>query len=212
MANISRINGFRPVKHATGAPYNGQANIYAVLASDATALFVGDPVNLDGSAHVNGVPSVTKASATGQVLGVVVGIVPAKMDPVSGAMTAGAISLDTPQYRAASTFAYVLVCDAPDVYYEVEAVTGANASYTYLLADVGLNVGSTTVAGSTTTGASGSALDMSTKATTATLPWKIMGAAQRVDNETVSGTSTAVKLLVKLNQATLGGGTGATGV
>ena len=53
---------------------------------------------------------------------------------------------------------------------------------------------------------------MSTKLTTATLPWKILGAAQRVDNETVSGTSTAVKLLVKINQATLGNGTGATGV
>ena len=212
MANVSRIAGFRPVKHATGSAYTGQANIYAVLASDGTALFVGDPVNLDGSAHTNGTPSVTKATATGQVLGVVVGIIPAKMDPVSGAMSAGSVTLDTPQYRAASTFAYVLVCDAPDVYYEVEAVTGSNASYTYLLADVGLNVGSTTVAGSTTTGTSGSAVDMSTKATTATLPWKIMGAVQRVDNETISGTSTAVKLLVKLNQATLGGGTGATGV
>ncbi len=212
MANVSRINGFRPIKHATGAPYNGQSNIYAVLASDATALFVGDPVILDGSAHSNGVASVTKATATGTVLGVVVGIIPAKMDPVSGAMSAGSITLDTPQYRPASTFQYVLVCDAPDVIYEAEAATGANASYTYLLADVGLNVGSTTVAGSTTTGTSGSTLDMSTKATTATLPWKILGAAQRVDNETVSGTSTAVKLLVKINQATLGNGTGATGV
>lgn len=212
MPNTSRINGFRPVKHVTGAPYNGQANIYAVLASDATALFVGDPVNLDGSAHTNGIASVTKATASGQVLGVVVGIVPAKMDPVSGSMSAGAISLDTPQYRPASTFAYVLVADAPDIVYEVEACTGSNAAYTYLVADTGLNAGHTTVAGSTSTGTSAAALDMSTKATTATLPWKILGAAQRVDNETISGTSTAVKLLVKINQATLGGGTGATGV
>jgi hypothetical protein len=212
MANTSRINGFRPVKHVTGAPYNGQANIYAVLASDATALFVGDPVKLDGSAHTNGVASVTKAGTTDQVLGVVVGIVPAKMDPVTGAMSSGSISLDTPQYRAASTFAYVLVCDAPDMIYEVEQATGSNASYTFLVADIGLNAGHTTVAGSTTTGASGAALDMAGKATTATLPWKILGAVQRPDNETVSGTSTSVKLLVKLNQAVLGGGTGSTGV
>jgi hypothetical protein len=212
MANVSRINGFRPVKHVTGAPYNGQANVYAVLAADATALFVGDPVNLDGNAHTNGIASVTKATASGQVLGVVVGILPPKMDPVSGSMTSGSIALDTPQYRPASTFQYVLVCDAPDVIYEAEAATGANAAYTYLLADVGLNVGSTTVVGSTTTGTSGSCLDMSTKATTATLPWKILGASQRPDNETVSGTSTAVKLLVKINQAALGNGTGATGV
>jgi hypothetical protein len=212
MANTSRINGFRPVKHSTGAPYNGQANMYAVLSSDSTALFIGDPVKLDGSASAGGLASVTKAGATDQTLGVVVGIVPAKMDPVTGAMSSGAVLLDTPQYRAASTAAYVMVCDADDVIYEVEQCTGSNASYTFLVADVGLNTGATTVAGSTTTGASGAALDMASKATTATLPWKLVGAVQRVDNEVISGTSTAVKVLVKLNNAVLGSGTGATGV
>jgi hypothetical protein len=211
MANTSKIRGFIPVKHANGSPYNGQANIYAVLASDSTALFVGDPVVLDGSAYTNGIASITKAAAAGPVLGVVVGVINTKLDPVSGTMTAGSISLDTPQYRPASTFQYVLVADAPDLQYEVEQTTGSNASYTFLVADVGLNVSHTTVAGSTTTGVSGAAIDMSTKATTATLPWKILGARQRVDNETVSGTSTAVKLLVQINAATLGNGTGATG-
>jgi hypothetical protein len=134
------------------------------------------------------------------------------MDPVTGAMSTGSISLDTPQYRAASTAAYVMVCDADDVIYEVEQTTGSNASYTFLIADVGLNVGHTTVAGSTVTGSSAAAIDMSLKAATATLPWKILGAVQRVDNETVTGTSTSVKLLVKLNQAVLGSGTGSTGL
>lgn len=212
MPNVSRISGFRPVKHISGAPYNGQSNMYFVPSTDATALFVGDPVNLAGDASVGGVATITKATATGQVLGVVVGFVPAKLDPVTGAMTAGSTTLDTPQYRAASTNAYVMVADADDLMYEVEQATGANASYTYLSADVGLNVGFSTVAGNTSTGASSATADMSTKAATATLPFKIVGAVQRVDNETISGTSTAVKLLVKLNQATFGGGTGATGV
>lgn len=211
MPNTSKIRGFLPVKHVTGAPYNGQANIYAVSASDATALFVGDPVALDGGAHVNGIATVTKAAAAGPVLGVVVGIVNSKIDPVSGSMTAGSIALDTPQYRPASTFQYVLVCDAPDVIYEVEQATGSNAAYTFLVADVGLNASHSTVAGSTVTGASAATLDMSTKATTATLPWKILGAVQRVDNETFTGVSQSVKLLVKINSATLGNGTGATG-
>ena len=52
---------------------------------------------------------------------------------------------------------------------------------------------------------------MSTKATTATLPFKLMGAVLRPDNETVGGTSTAVKGLFKINASTMGGGTGATG-
>jgi len=211
MANTSRIAGLKPVKHVTGAAYTGQGNIYFVPASDGTALFVGDPVVLAGDASAGGVPTVTKGAAAGPWLGVVIGVINPKLDPVTGAMTAGSIALDTPQYRAASTAQYVIVEDAPDVVYEAEACTGSNAAYTYLSADVGLNVSATTVAGSTTTGTSGTAIDMSTKATTATLPLKIVGAVQRVDNETVSGTSTAVKLLVKINQATLGGGTGATG-
>jgi len=212
MPNTSRIAGFKPVKHSNGAPYNGQGNMYAVAASDATALFIGDPVVLDGSATAaTGLATVTKAAAAGPILGVIIGIVPVNVDPVTGAMTAGSVTLDTPQYRAASTARFVMVEDSPNVVYEAEAVTGSNASYTYLLADVGLNVSHTTVAGSTTTGVSAAALDMSTKATTATLPWKILGAVQRVDNETISGTSTAVKLLVQANAATLGNGTGATG-
>lgn len=212
MANTSRINGFRPVKHTTGAPYNGQCNMYAVAAGDGTALFLGDPVKLDGSGTAGGIATVTKSGASDQTLGVVVGFVPVNVDPVTGAMTAGSVTLDTPQYRLASTARYVLVCDADDVIYEVEQATGSNASYTYLVADIGLNAGHTTVAGSTTTGQSAAAIDMATKATTATLPWKILGAVQRVDNETVNSSSTAVKLLVKLNNAVLGSGTGATGV
>lgn len=211
MANTSRISGFRPLKHATGAPYIGQGNIYAVAAADATALFVGDPVTLDGSANAAGIATVTKAAAAGPVIGVVVGIIHAKMDPVTGAMTNGSIALDVPQYRPASTAQYILVEDAPDVIYEAEIVTGANASYTYLAADVGLNVSHSTVAGSTTSGTSAAAADFATKATTATLPFKFLGCVQRPDNETVTGTSTSVKGLFKINAATLGNGTGATG-
>jgi len=212
MANVSKINGFRPVKHVNGSPYNGQANIYAVPAAYATALFVGDAVVMDGSAHTNGIPTIAKAGATtGSVTGVIVGIVNTKFDPVSGTMTGGSVSLDTPQFHAASTFGYVLVCDAPDVIYEVEQCTGSNANYTYLVADIGQNVGTTTVAGSTSTGNSGSAIDMATVNTTATLPWKILGPAQKINNETLTSSSISVKMLVKINNATLGNGTGATG-
>jgi hypothetical protein len=103
---------------------------------------------------------------------------------------------------------FVLVADDADLLYEVEAVTGANASYAMLAADVGLNADLSTVAGSTTTGVSAAALDMSTKATTATLQFKVVGTVQRVDNEP---TGNATKVLVKINNATMGGGTGATG-
>lgn len=209
MPNVSKIRGFQPVKHVNGSPYNGQANIYATAASDGTALFVGDPVKLAADGNADGIQHVTKATAGAAVLGVVVGVINTKLDPVTGKMSAGSIALDTPVYRPASTAQYVLVCDSPDVVYEVEAVTGSNASYSFAVADIGLNADLSTVAGSTTTGTSAAALNMATAASTATLQWKILGVVQRPDNE-VTGAST--KVLVKINNAQMGAGTGTAGL
>lgn len=209
MANISKIRGFQPVKHVNGSPYNGQSNIYYVSASDNTALFVGDPVKLAADANAQGIQHVTKATAGAAVLGVVVGVINTKLDPVGGTMSGGSIALDTPVYRPASTGQYVLVCDSPDVVYEVEAVTGSNASYSFAVADVGLNADLSTVAGSTVTGTSAAALNMATAAASATLQWKILGVVQRPDNE-ITGANT--KVLVKINNAQLSAGTGTAGV
>jgi hypothetical protein len=208
MANTSKISGFRPVKHTNGSPYNGSGNMYVALAADGTALFVGDPVKLSGDGHTNGIASIAKATQGAAILGVVVGILPTKMDPVSGTMTNGSIALDTPQYRAASTLQYIMVEDSDDVVYEVEAVTGSNSVVSFATADIGLNADLATVAGSTTSGTSAAALDMSTKATTATLQFKILGSVQRVDNEP---TGNSTKVLVKINNSHFGSGTGATG-
>ena len=209
MANTSKIRGFIPVKHVNGSPYTGQSNIYATAAADGTALFVGDPVKLAADGNAQGIQLVTKATAGAAVLGVVVGVINTKLDPVAGTMSGGSISLDTPVYRPASTAQYVLVCDAPDVVYEVEAVTGSNASYSFAVADVGQNADLATVAGSTVTGTSAAALDMATKNTTATLQWKILGVVQRPDNE-ITGASTKVQ--VKINNAQMAAGTGTAGI
>lgn len=195
MANVSRVNGLRAVKHTNGSAYNGQANLYYVPSSDGTALAVGDPVKLGGSASVEGLATVTKASTAGVVLGVVAGFLPDYSN------------LNLPlQYRAASTGRYVFVIDSPDVVYEVQedAVGGALA-----VADIGLNVDFIDAGVSTTTGASGVQLDTSTKATTATLPFKLLGFAQRVDNEVGSANA---KVLVAINNHQLAGGTGTAGV
>ena len=53
MANTSRISGFRPVKHSTGAPYNGQANLYYFPSTDGTAAYVGDVVKDRKSTRLN---------------------------------------------------------------------------------------------------------------------------------------------------------------
>lgn len=203
MANISKINGFRPVKHVTGAPYNGQSNIYAVAAGDATALFVGDVVKLAADANTQGVQYVTAHAAgtagTGQpALGVVVGVINTKLDPVTGNMSGGSISLDTPVYRPASTAQYVLVADSPDLIYEVEA-TAAGSAYAFAVADVGQNANIFAGAGSTSTGNSAHSLNMSDKGTAATLPFKITGVAAKVGNE-VTGNYTKVNVQINNHQ------------
>ena len=82
MANVSRVNGFKPVKHFTGAPYNGQANIYEVSASETIPIFVGDLVIRSTNASTSGLVTVGSLSTaqtaanytTGVILGAVVGI------------------------------------------------------------------------------------------------------------------------------------------
>ena len=71
MANASRINGFKPVKHLNGSPYNGQANIYEVPAGEAVPVFVGDLVKLSDSAGTAGFPAVEAVvGASSQVVSV----------------------------------------------------------------------------------------------------------------------------------------------
>jgi hypothetical protein len=203
MASVSRVNGFRPVKTITGAPYNGAANIYFIPSSDATAVCVGDLVKLAGSARSPlGVPTVTRSGATDASVGVVTGILftgvgdTANVPPVT--------ALDVPVYRAASTDRYVMVADDPNLVFEAET-----AGATFAAADVGLNASPGVTAGSTTTGASGMTVDLATKATTAALPLKIVGFPSRPDNNI--GDS-YVSAYVVINNHQLKGSTGTAGV
>lgn len=182
MANVSRPSGYRPVKHLDGSAWNGQSEKFAVRSADATALYVGDLVKLDGAADANGLASITRCTAnTDTPIGVVVGFEP---DPTGKDNPGG--------YRAASTARNAFVVVDPTVVYEAQA-SGAYGVAT----DSGLNSGTTYTAGSATTGISGMQIDLATKATTAALPLKILGVVQRPDND-VSDTSN-LKLHVTIN-------------
>jgi len=197
MANVNRVNGFKPVKYLNGAPYNGQCTMYSTSTGDGVAMFVGDLVKLNGTADANGVRGVAQAAAGDACVGVVVGIVPS--------MTA----LDTPQYRAASTARYVLVADDPNIIFEGQE---DGATDPLEMVDVGLNVNFVVGAGSTTTGASGMQIDSNTEAAGATLPLKLMEPVQRPDNELVAAGQEFTRWLVKINNHQLGSHTGTAGV
>jgi hypothetical protein len=208
MASVSRINGFRPVKSITGAPYNGGANVYFMPASDSTVVMVGDAVKLLGDARAaSGVPTVTRAGATDIPVGVVVGILFSGIAN-EAQNTPPVNDLNTPIYRRASTDRYLLVSDDPNLVYEVQ-YAGTSVAAATITANVGLNGQFTTTAGSTTSGSSGMQLDSAGLATTATLPLKIVGFPNRPDN--IPG-DTFFSYYVKLNTTSFSTGTGAAGV
>lgn len=202
MPNVARINGFKPVK-VNGAATTGRTGVYYVSSASAN-MGVGDLVSLAGSATAAGVPTVQLVAAgSTAAVGVVVGIINAKLDPISGAMTSGSISLDTPQYIASGGSALVLVADDPDQVFEVSASNGTPTA-----ADFALNVSHANGTFSTTTGTSGAYADFGTEATTAALTLKIVGMPIRPDNEIGAD----MKLHVIINNHQYKGGTGTVGV
>lgn len=185
MANSTQAYGFIPV-NAMGQYYTGRLNRYTHDSGDGTALFVGDPVVLAGSADANGYPTVIRATVgtavtTDYITGVVVGIVPYEPIP-------------TYKYGPASVTYGVLVADDPDQIFMVKS-DGAT--------DVG-NVGNTcqiaSGSGNAYTGLSGFVLDHSELATTATDQLVVVGFPPgRPDNEIGS---TGVDVLVRINMHT----------
>jgi len=211
MANAYRPSGLRPARYLDGAPWNGAAHLHVFHASNATATFIGDLVQLDltngGSPAGYKFPGLAAVQryAAGQTncRGVVVGILPEpdfSQDPVA--------SLGR-RHRLASTARYVLVVDDPAVLFSAieTAADGVSAGTSMVVTDIGNNVELQTanVAGSTLTGMSGMTLNNASKATTATLPLRLVEFAQAEDN--VYG-DTFGRWLVKLNTSDLYNTTG----
>jgi hypothetical protein len=181
MANADTPFGFKPVQHRNGAPYNGAARRYSVAAGDATAIYIGDPVKLAGTAQtIDGqvYADVVQGTTTATVVGVVVGVV--------------ADTRDSLTYRAANTQRILLVADDPALLFEIQEVSGGTA---LAANDIGLNAAFVVSAGSAVTGLSGVELNNSGENTTNTLDVQIMGLVSRPDN----AVGDSAKWLVRLN-------------
>lgn len=197
MANTDRPFGLRPVSYLNGSPWNGQVNMYLVPSSDASAIYVGDPVKSGGTAgaagvvvngiDVEGMPTIAVAAAGNTLRGVVVGFLPKQSDL-------------TVLHREASTNRIALVVDDPNVVFEVQEDSGGAAT---AAVDVGENADILYTAGSSTTGQSAVELDSSTHATTSA-QLRILGFVKRPDN----AIGTNAKLLVKINEHELASTTG----
>lgn len=194
MANANRPSGLSPVKHLTGAPFNGQANVYQIAAADTHGYAIGDPVVSSGSGDANGVPGITLAAATGAIRGVVVGLGTSE----SGIFNPNNLNQTIRPAAAQTQDWYALVADSPDLIFEVQEVSGG----TQLAAtDIGNNTN--LLVGTNNGFQSGWLLDNATKGTTATLQVRLLGLARRSDN----AFGAYAKWLVKINNHELSAGT-----
>lgn len=191
MANGDTAFGLKPVRMLDGTPFTGSVDMFYVPSSNGTALYVGDPVKLAGSADSAGVASVTHCAAADTITGAVVGF-------------ADVASMEL-GYGAASTARYPLVAHGQDILFEIQEDSDGAA----LTADeVGLNAQIIVAAGSAYTKRSGVELDSSSAAVTATHGLRIRGFAQRPDN----AIGTNAKVLVSLNDTTESPGTASDGL
>lgn len=197
MPNANAPTGLTPRRYRNGSPWMGAARHYYVPATDATALYVGDPVVIVAGSDPTGHPSVTRATAgaSGRITGVVVGFRPSA--PLAASYPA----------RPASTAGFVIVADDPDLLFEVQesaATDGAALTTAAMGKNVNLLAGTGGVAGS------GFQIDSTSAVTTNTGQLRIVEAQRRTDNE--AGGKAFAKWLVAINQPTETGAAGSTGV
>lgn len=194
MANDTGVFGLRPVRHISGAPWNGAVTKCYCSSSYATALYVGDPVlfsaTLAEKDPTGRYPTINKSAGTAGtvVRGVIVGFEPNRDNL-------------TQTYRPASQERIALVCMDPDVVYQIKGDGGA------ALTKVAPGQNAVMIAhtaGSTVTGLSGMALDEGTTTapnTTQNFTLHILGRADSEDN-TLAASATWEVLLNTCENAT----------
>lgn len=203
MANANRPSGFTPVGYLNGSPWTGKARQYSIAANYGVALYIGDPVISSGTADTNGIPGIALAAATGAIRGVIVGL-----GRYPGLM-ANPSNLDI-TYRPASdpNVWYAMVADDPQIIFEIQEKAN---TVQLTAAEIGLNQVPILAAGNGfVSGWLLASTTDATAATTATLPLRLLGLAQKPAGTNVFGAY--AKHLVQINVHELAHGTGAAGV
>jgi hypothetical protein len=201
MANVNKPNGFSPVGNLLGGKWNEQGRVYAIPTSDTTNSYaIGDCVMSASGSDSTGIRYIQKwggATTTSALpLGIIVGIRVA--DP--GLSLVGTTLDLTQTYITAGTrtnVRYVYVVDDPFVLFEAQFnATGATAAQLSMNSAVTISAANQT---SLSTSSPFSDMVLSSPAVTATLPIRLLGAVQRVDNEVTSAASPYVRVLCKFN-------------
>ena len=191
MANLDSPFGLRPVRMVNGSPFSNQQNRYRIAANYGTSIYQGDLVKVVTGGGIERIA----AGGSGLVLGVFNGCT--YTDPSTGKQKWS-------NYYPASTNAsdiIAFVVDAPDTVFEVQADAA------FPVADLfgNFDIVDGSPVGDTTSGISNAELDVTTGATTATLPLKAIDVSQDPLNDDVATANTNV--LVVINNHLFSAGT-----
>ena len=180
MANVAGPRGFVPSRYLDGSAWNGQTNMYFIPSTDGNQYNVGDAVKSAANADTNGIPAIAKiTNGTDTIRGVIVGVLVA--NPNSPSFQG--INLDLTIQNIPATKLknyYVLVCDDPNLLYEIQddGITTANL----VAANANKNCSFTVTNPTSPQQNSATVLLSSSFATTAGLPLKLMGLVQKPNN------------------------------
>ena len=187
MANADTPFGLRPLRHRSGAPYNGAANPYYKNSDYATAVFVGDCVTKQGNTNAAEVTAPGLGSfspfSLPEVKRTTPGVVNTDAERITGVVVGFGANPDdlSKVHSPASTEAVVWVADDPSIVFEVQVDTALVATQMQLnciLID--------THSGSTVTGLSGTEMDGGSGTAPAAAKdqqLQIMRGVNRVDND-----------------------------
>ena len=209
MANVNAARGLIPYRRTSGEPYNGGGNIYWIPSTYATAVYIGDPVQIvTAAADGQGIPSIQLVTAgngtdsgiaTYGWIGTVVGRIP------GGEPQVPVLQSNQVYVPASSTGGtYVLVADDPDLMFVAQTNTDWNSG-TYTAGSVvgpGKNVDLVSGSGSTVTGYSGWILGATLS--TSALQCRVLRMLEQADN----ALGTYSKWLVRNNLHQLTNSTG----
>ena len=183
MANKDAAFGLRPSRMMGGAPFSGGQSRYRIASGYSTKIFQGDLVKQVTGGGIER----AAASSTVPVVGVFNGV--QYTDPTTGEQV---FANHYPGSISASDI-IALIVDDPLVVFEVQA--DESFPVADLLGNFDIIDQSTT--GDTASGRSNMELDVSTGATTTTLPLKAIDISQDPDNDDVASSNTNVLVVIQ---------------
>ena len=183
MANNDSPFGLKPVRMMSGAPYSGGQSRYRIASGATTPIFQGDLV----TQLTAGVIGRHAATGTVPIVGVFNGV--QYTDPTTGEQV---FNNYYPGSIAASDIIASII-DDPNVVFEVQA------DDTFPVADLfgNFDIVDGSPVGDTKSGRSNAELDVTTGATTATLPLKCIDISQDPDNDDVASSNTNVLSVIQ---------------